>query len=55
LLTVEQICAELLISRSAFYDWRAKGKAPQCIVLTNGSLRVQRADLARWLGARTVS
>ena len=52
LLTVDQICAELHISRSTFYDWRAKGKAPQCIVLPNGSLRVQRADLAQWLSAR---
>ena len=28
LLTVDQICAELHISRSTFYDWRAKGKGP---------------------------
>jgi predicted DNA-binding transcriptional regulator AlpA len=52
LLTVGQLCAELHISRSAFYDWRAKGTAPQCIVLSSGSLRVQRADLAQWLSAR---
>jgi predicted DNA-binding transcriptional regulator AlpA len=52
LLTVDQICAELHISRSTFYDWRAKGKAPECIVLPNGSLRVQRADQPQWLSAR---
>jgi len=52
LLTVGQLCAEQHISRSTFYDWQAKGKAPQCIVLPNGSLRVQRADLAQWLSAR---
>ena len=52
LLTVDQLCAELHISRSTFYDWRAKGKAPECIVLPNGSLRVQREDLAEWLRKR---
>jgi predicted DNA-binding transcriptional regulator AlpA len=52
LLTVGQLCAEQHISRSTFYDWRAKGTAPQCIVLPNGSLRAQRADLAQWLSAR---
>ena len=52
LLTVDQLCAELHISRSTFYDWRAKGKAPECIVLPNGSLRVQRDDLAQWLRSR---
>ena len=52
LLTVDQLCAELHISRSTFYDWRAKGKAPECIVLPNGSLRVQRDDLAEWLRSR---
>ncbi len=53
LLTVAQVCAELHISRSTFYDWRAKRKAPNCIVLPNGSLRVRRGDLARWLGSRS--
>jgi predicted DNA-binding transcriptional regulator AlpA len=52
LLTVDQLCAELHISRSTFYDWRAKGKAPECIILPNGSLRVQRDDLAEWLRSR---
>lgn len=52
LLTVDQLCAELHISRSTFYDWRAKGKAPECIVLPNGSLRVQREDLIEWLRKR---
>lgn len=52
LLTVDQLCAELHISRSTFYDWRAKGKAPDCLVLPNGSLRVHRDDLARWLSTR---
>ncbi|NVI88061.1 helix-turn-helix domain-containing protein [Actinomadura sp. BRA 177] len=50
-LTVPEVCAELQISRSTFYDWRQKGRAPLCIVLPNGSLRIRRRDLDRWLAA----
>ena len=48
-LTLAQLCEELQISRSTFYDWRAKGRAPRCIRLPNGDLRIRRADLDRWL------
>jgi excisionase family DNA binding protein len=48
-LTIAEVCLELKISRSTFYDWRAKRRAPRCISLPNGSLRVRRADLDRWL------
>ena len=50
-LTIAEVCAELKISRSTFYDWRAKRRCPRCITLPNGSLRVRRADLDRWLSA----
>ena len=50
-LTIAEVCRELKISRSTFYDWRAKRRAPRCISLPNGSLRVRRADLDRWLSA----
>lgn len=50
-LTLAQLCEELQIARSTFYDWRAKGRAPRCIKLPNGDLRVRRADLERWLAA----
>ena len=50
-LTLAQLCEELQIARSTFYDWRAKGRAPKCIKLPNGDLRVRRADLDRWLAA----
>jgi len=50
-LTIAEVCRELKISRSTFYDWRAKRRAPRCITLPNGSLRVRRADLDRWLSA----
>ncbi len=51
-LTVSELCAELGISKSTFYDWRAARKAPCCIKLPNGGLRVRRADLESWLESR---
>jgi predicted DNA-binding transcriptional regulator AlpA len=48
-LTVAYICADLDISRRTFYEWRAKGKAPACIHLPNGELRVERSEYRRWL------
>ncbi|WP_201301331.1 helix-turn-helix transcriptional regulator [Nocardiopsis sp. FR6] len=48
-LTVDDICAELGVSRSTFHDWRAKRRAPKCTKLPNGSLRVRRSDYDRWL------
>ncbi|RJL19586.1 DNA-binding protein [Bailinhaonella thermotolerans] len=48
-LTVAEFCAEFQISRSTFYDWRAKGRAPRCRKLPNGDLRIDRADVERWL------
>jgi predicted DNA-binding transcriptional regulator AlpA len=47
--TVAQFCAEWGISRSTFYDWRAKGRAPHCIKLPNGDLRIKHADYEAWL------
>jgi len=52
LLSIPAICAELGISRSTFYEWRAKGRAPKCVKLPNGRLRVRRAELDRWLTER---
>ncbi len=48
-LTLADLCAELHVARSTFYDWRAKGAAPRCIKLPNGELRVRRTDLEKWL------
>jgi predicted DNA-binding transcriptional regulator AlpA len=50
-LTVAEVYAELRVARSTFYEWRAKGRAPRCIKLPNGDLRVRRAELERWLDA----
>jgi excisionase family DNA binding protein len=53
-LTVSEVCEELAISKSTFYDWRAARKAPCYIKLPNGGLRVRRTDLERWLESREV-
>ncbi|WP_406255252.1 helix-turn-helix transcriptional regulator [Streptomyces chartreusis] len=51
-LTLVEICEDLKISRSTFYDWRAKGRAPRCIKLPNGDIRVRRSDYEHWLDDR---
>lgn len=51
-LTIAEICDDLGISRRTFYEWRAKRKAPRCITLPNGSLRVRRTEYRRWLEDR---
>jgi excisionase family DNA binding protein len=50
-LTVAEVCSELRIARSTFYEWRAKRRAPRCIKLPNGDLRIRRSELERWLRA----
>ncbi|MFJ2962659.1 helix-turn-helix transcriptional regulator [Streptomyces collinus] len=52
MLTLAEVCAELAVSRSTFYDWRAKRRAPRCIKLPNGDLRIRRSDLEHWLDDR---
>ncbi|MFD1272714.1 helix-turn-helix transcriptional regulator [Streptomyces kaempferi] len=51
-LTLAEVCEELKVSRSTFYDWRAKRRAPRCIKLPNGDLRIRRSDLDHWLDDR---
>jgi excisionase family DNA binding protein len=50
-LTIAEVCADLGISRRTFYEWRAKNRAPKCITLPNGSLRIRRSEYQRWLTA----
>ncbi|MGW7065991.1 helix-turn-helix transcriptional regulator [Streptomyces sp. NPDC054855] len=52
MLTLAEVCEELRISRSTFYDWRAKRRAPRCIKLPNGDLRIRRSDFDLWLDDR---
>ena len=51
-LTIADVCADLGISRRTFYEWRAKGRAPKCIRLPNGDLRIRRSEYLRWLASR---
>lgn len=55
MLTLPEVCAEIKISRSTFYDWRAKGLAPECWKIPNGELRISREDLDAWWEARKVA
>ncbi|HJQ48282.1 MAG TPA: helix-turn-helix domain-containing protein [Amycolatopsis sp.] len=48
-LTIAALCEELEISRRTFYEWRAKKRAPRCIKLPNGEIRIRRIDLDNWL------
>lgn len=50
-LTVDQFCEELQVARSTFYQWRQVGKAPRCLRLPNGAIRVRRDDLDAWLAS----
>ena len=49
-LTIAEVCADLGISRRTFYEWRAKGRAPRCITLPNGSLRVGGCRMSALVG-----
>lgn len=55
LLKIADVCEELEIAPSTFYEWRAKDCAPKCIKLPNGSVRIRRADLESWLEEREVA
>ena len=48
-LSVSEFCEEIGVARSTFYDWRAKGRAPRCLKLPNGEIRIRRTEADRWL------
>ncbi|MFY1687686.1 helix-turn-helix transcriptional regulator [Plantactinospora sp. WMMB782] len=50
-LTIADVCEDLEISRSTFYDWRAKQKGPRCLRLPNGELRIRRIDYDDWISS----
>lgn len=50
-MTIAEVCEELGIARSTFYDWRAMRKAPRCFKLPNGDLRIRRADYEQWISS----
>lgn len=50
-LTIAEVCDELGVSRSTYYDWRAARKGPHSVKLPNGEVRVRRDELEEWLRA----
>jgi len=52
LLTIEEVTAELRISRAAFYRWRRQGTGPPVVRLPGGGVRVRRSALSQWLRRR---
>jgi excisionase family DNA binding protein len=53
LMTVDDVCAYLGVTRSTWAKWRARGVTPPVIRLYNGSLRVRRSDLEGWVWVLT--
>lgn len=51
LLTVAQVSGLLKISRATFYRWRSIGKGPRCVKLPNGTIRVRRSSLDKFIVA----
>jgi excisionase family DNA binding protein len=49
LLTIEEVTAELRVSRAAFYRWRRHGAGPPAVRLPGGGVRVRRSALTAWL------
>ena len=47
LLTIEEVTAELRVSRAAFYRWRRQGAGPAAVRLPGGGVRVRRSALTR--------
>ncbi|MCX4907064.1 AlpA family transcriptional regulator [Streptomyces sp. NBC_00878] len=47
-LKLNEVLAEIRMSRAAFYRMRARGQAPRLQKLPNGEIRVNRADLDAW-------
>ncbi|MGK3206586.1 helix-turn-helix transcriptional regulator [Amycolatopsis sp. MEPSY49] len=52
LLKITEVCEELSVAESTFYEWRAKNRGPRWIKLPNGGVRVRRGDLDAWLETR---
>jgi predicted DNA-binding transcriptional regulator AlpA len=52
-ITLADLLDDLGVSRSTFHDWRVKGRAPRCLKLPNGELRIRRVDYEAWLESLT--
>src|SRR5271165_20423 len=48
-LTIEEVIAELRVSRAVFYRWRWEGTGPAAVRLPGGGVRIRRSALQQWL------
>ncbi|GGJ36644.1 MULTISPECIES: helix-turn-helix transcriptional regulator [Streptomyces] len=51
MLSIDQVIAEIGVPRATFYRWRQLRKGPKAIKLPNGSVRIRRSELERWIKA----
>lgn len=51
MLTIPQVIEEIGVPRATFYRWRQLRKGPKAIKLPNGSVRIKRSELERWMEA----
>ncbi|MGW2366357.1 helix-turn-helix transcriptional regulator [Streptomyces sp. NPDC001667] len=50
MLTIPEVIKELGdVPKATFYRWRQIGKGPKSIRLPNGSVRIRRSELERWI------
>ncbi|MFC9317426.1 helix-turn-helix transcriptional regulator [Streptomyces nigra] len=49
MLSIDEVIAEIGVPRATFYRWRQLRKGPKAIKLPNGSVRIRRSDLERWI------
>ncbi|MEV6533019.1 helix-turn-helix domain-containing protein [Streptomyces sp. NPDC051639] len=49
MLSIDQVIAEIGVPRATFYRWRQLRKGPKAIRLPNGSVRIRRSELERWI------
>ncbi|MFF7295005.1 MULTISPECIES: helix-turn-helix domain-containing protein [unclassified Streptomyces] len=49
MLTIPQVVAEIGVPLATFYRWRQLRKGPKAIKLPNGSVRIRRSELERWI------
>ncbi|MFE4961661.1 helix-turn-helix transcriptional regulator [Streptomyces sp. NPDC056660] len=51
MLSIDQVISEIGVPRATFYRWRQLRKGPKAIKLPNGSVRIRRSELERWIEA----
>lgn len=55
LLTVDELCVALNVSRATLYSWRRKGLAPPSITLGRQMVRFPKDEFDEWLKERRAS